>query len=126
MKHLLALEDLNGTEITALIALAEDLKRNRRDPGCRVLEGQVWGLIFCKSSTRTRVSFEVGIRELGGEVMFLSERQMQLGRGEPIRDTARVLGRLLDGAVIRTYAQGDIVESGGRSPRETSRACAGS
>jgi ornithine carbamoyltransferase len=110
MKHLLALEDLNGTEITALIALAEELKRNRRDPGCRVLEGQVWGLIFCKSSTRTRVSFEVGIRELGGEVMFLSERQMQLGRGEPIRDTARVLGRLLDGAVIRTYAQGDIVE----------------
>ncbi len=110
MKHLLALEDLDGDEITALIALAEDLKRNRRDPGCRVLEGQVWGLIFCKSSTRTRVSFEVGIRELGGEVMFLSERQLQLGRGEPIRDTARVLGRLLDGAVIRTFDQADIVE----------------
>ena len=110
MKHLLALEDLSRDGITALIDLAEELKKNRRDPERRVLDGQVWGLIFCKSSTRTRVSFEVGIRELGGEVMFLSERQMQLGRGEPIRDTARVLGRLLDGAVIRTYAQGDIVD----------------
>ena len=110
MKHLLALEHLNGDEITALIDLSEELKKNRRDPDRRVLAGQVWGLIFSKSSTRTRVSFEVGIRELGGEVMFLSERQMQLGRGEPIKDTARVLGRLLDGAVIRTYAQRDIEE----------------
>jgi ornithine carbamoyltransferase len=74
------------------------------------LEGQTWSLIFSKSSTRTRVSFEVGIRELGGQVMFLNANDIQLGRGEPIRDTARVLGRMTHGAVIRTYAQGDIEE----------------
>jgi len=110
MKHLLALEDLSGEQINELVELAEELKANRYDPSRRVLSGQIWGLIFSKSSTRTRVSFEVGIRELGGEVMFLSDRQMQLGRGEPIKDTARVLGRFLHGAVIRTYAQSDLEE----------------
>ena len=108
MKHLLTIEELNAEQIIELIDLAEDLKAHRGDPSRRNLTGQTWGLIFSKSSTRTRVSFEVGIRELGGEVMFLSDRQMQLGRGEPIKDTARVLGRMLHGAVIRTYAQDDL------------------
>ena len=72
------------------------------------LAGQTWALIFSKSSTRTRVSFEVGIRELGGESLFLSAGDIQLGRGEPIKDTARVLGRMIHGAVIRTFAQSDV------------------
>jgi ornithine carbamoyltransferase len=72
------------------------------------LAGQTWALMFSKSSTRTRVSFEVGIRELGGGVMFLNANDIQLGRGEPIQDTARVLGRMIHGAVIRTFAQSDV------------------
>ena len=72
-------------------------------------------MLFSKSSTRTRVSFEVGIRELGGQVMFLSAAEIQLGRGEPIKDTARVLGRMIHGAVIRTYAQKDVEEFAGYS-----------
>ena len=74
------------------------------------LAGQTWALMFSKSSTRTRVSFEVGIRELGGQVMFLNANDIQLGRGEPIKDTARVLGRMVHGAVIRTFAQSDVEE----------------
>jgi ornithine carbamoyltransferase len=74
------------------------------------LAGQTWALIFSKSSTRTRVSFETGIRELGGNVMFLNANDVQLGRGEPIKDTARVLGRMIHGAVIRTFAQSDVEE----------------
>ena len=74
------------------------------------LAGQTWALMFSKSSTRTRVSFEVGIRELGGDVMFLNANDIQLGRGEPIKDTARVLGRMVHGAVIRTFAQSDVEE----------------
>ena len=72
------------------------------------LSGQCWGIMFSKSSTRTRVSFEVGIRELGGNAMFFSSRDLQLGRGEPIRDTARVMGRMMHGAVIRNDSQADI------------------
>ena len=74
------------------------------------LAGQTWALMFSKSSTRTRVSFEVGIRELGGQTMFLNANDIQLGRGEPIKDTARVLGRMVHGAVIRTFAQSDVEE----------------
>ncbi|MEY2407741.1 MAG: ornithine carbamoyltransferase [Verrucomicrobiota bacterium] len=83
-------------------------KQQRSGDAPRPLAGQTWALLFSKSSTRTRVSFEVGIRELGGQVMFLNAADIQLGRGEPIQDTARVLGRMLHGAVIRTFAQLDL------------------
>ena len=107
MKHLLSLEQLTQAEIEGLIHSAVDLKSKRKS--CpQVLAGQTWALIFNKSSTRTRVSFEVGIRELGGSPMFLSGSEMQLGRGEPVKDTARVLGRMVDGAIIRTFAQKDV------------------
>jgi ornithine carbamoyltransferase len=109
MKHLLSIEQLSTKEIQGLLESAAYLKRQRgRD--ARKLEGQTWALIFTKSSTRTRVSFEVGIRELGGFPMFLSKNDIQLGRGELIKDTARVLGRMVHGAIIRTYAQQDVVE----------------
>jgi ornithine carbamoyltransferase len=85
-------------------------KRERGQHKTQPLKGQTWALMFSKSSTRTRVSFEVGIRELGGESLFLSANDIQLGRGEPIKDTARVLGRMVHGAVIRTYAQSDVEE----------------
>ena len=107
MKHLLSLEQLSQAEIERLIRSAVDLKAKRKS--CpQVLAGQTWALIFNKSSTRTRVSFEVGVRELGGSPMFLSGSEMQLGRGEPVKDTARVLGRMVDGAIIRTFAQQDV------------------
>lgn len=85
-------------------------KRERGHSQARPLAGQTWALIFSKSSTRTRVSFEVGVRELGGESLFLSANDIQLGRGEPLKDTARVLGRMVHGAIIRTYAQSDVEE----------------
>lgn len=107
MKHLLSIEALSAQDITDIVGLAVEL-RKERELTPQVLEGQVWALIFNKSSTRTRVSFEVGIRELGGDVMFLSGADTQLGRGEPVKDTARVLGRMVHGAVIRTYAQADV------------------
>jgi ornithine carbamoyltransferase len=109
MQHLLSLEQLGAAEIEGLLDLAARLKQDRH-ASPQVLAGQQWALIFSKSSTRTRVSFEVGIRELGGQSMFLSSADIQLGRGEPIKDTARVLGRMVDGAVIRTYAQQDVVD----------------
>jgi ornithine carbamoyltransferase len=110
MKHLLSLENLSRSDIETILASAAVCKRERGQPGELPLKGQTWALLFSKSSTRTRVSFEVGIRELGGHVMFLSANEIQLGRGEPIKDTARVLGRMVHGAVIRTYAQQDVVE----------------
>ena len=85
-------------------------KQTRGKHTTQPLAGQTWALIFSKSSTRTRVSFEVGIRELGGNAMFLNANDIQLGRGEPIKDTARVLGRMIHGAVIRTFAQSDVEE----------------
>jgi ornithine carbamoyltransferase len=109
MKHLLSIEQLSAKEIESLLESAAHLKRQRGRDG-RKLEGQTWALIFTKSSTRTRVSFEVGIRELGGFPMFLSKNDIQLGRGELIKDTARVLGRMVHGAIIRTYAQSDVEE----------------
>jgi len=109
MKHLLSIEQLTAKEIESLLESAAYLKRQRGRDG-KQLEGQTWALIFTKSSTRTRVSFEVGIRELGGFPMFLSKNDIQLGRGELIKDTARVLGRMVHGAIIRTFAQSDVTE----------------
>lgn len=110
MKHLLSIEELPRDVIEHLLDGTAKAKKNRGRGANPVLAGQVWALIFAKSSTRTRVSFEVGIRELGGESLFLSSADIQLGRGEPIKDTARVLGRMIHGAVIRTYAQTDVEE----------------
>ena len=110
MKHLLSIEELTAAEINALLDSAAILKRERGQHTSQPLAGQTWALIFTKSSTRTRVSFEVGIRELGGFPMFLSKNDIQLGRGEPIKDTARVLGRMVHGAIIRTFAQQDVVD----------------
>jgi ornithine carbamoyltransferase len=108
MKHLLSLEKLSAAEMRKIIAAAKPVKAQRARSKAKPLAGQTWALIFSKSSTRTRVSFEVGISELGGRPMFLSANYIQLGRGEPIKDTARVLGRMVHGAVIRTFAQKDV------------------
>ncbi len=110
MKHLLSIEELSAAEISSLIANAQSLKAERGKHASQPLAGQTWAMIFSKSSTRTRVSFEVGIRELGGFPMFLSANDIQLGRGEPIKDTARVLGRMVHGMIIRTFAQQDIID----------------
>ena len=109
MKHLLSLESLNVGDFRSILGRVDDFKRNR-GKHARPLEGQSWAMIFSKSSTRTRVSFEVGLRELGANVFFLDTNDIQLGRGEPIRDTARVLGRMIHGVVIRTFAQSDVEE----------------
>ena len=108
MKHLLSIEKMSRDDIELILDNTAVLKAERASSQHKPLASHVWALIFCKSSTRTRVSFEVGIRELGGEVMFLSGHEIQLGRGEPIKDTARVLGRMIHGAVIRTFAQEDV------------------
>jgi len=110
MKHLLSLGTLSGDDLEEILRSAAVFKRERGSHPRLPLAGQTWALIFSKSSTRTRVSFEVGIRELGGQVMFLNANDIQLGRGEPIKDTARVLGRMIHGAVIRTFAQRDVEE----------------
>ena len=110
MRHLLSIEELSRGDIEAILAASAKVKKQRGKGEAQTLAGQVWGLLFSKSSTRTRVSFEVGIRELGGQPIFLSASDIQLGRGEPIKDTARVLGRMIHGAVIRTYAQKDVAE----------------
>ena len=110
MKHLLSIEELTADQITSLLDSAERLKAERGHHAEQPLAGQTWAMIFTKSSTRTRVSFEVGIRELGGFPMFLSKNDIQLGRGEPIKDTARVLGRMVHGCIIRTFAQQDVVD----------------
>ncbi|HEY1477044.1 MAG TPA: ornithine carbamoyltransferase [Chthoniobacterales bacterium] len=108
MKHFLSIESQTAEQLTALLDLSMKFKADRGKAFERPLSGQTWALIFNKPSTRTRVSFEVGIRELGGSVIFLSQNDLQLGRGEPIIDTARVLGRMVHGAVIRTFAQYDV------------------
>ena len=109
-KHLLSLERMSNPDIQHIFQNSAVLKRERGDSQHKPLTGQTWALIFSKSSTRTRVSFEVGIRELGGESLFLNANDIQLGRGEPIKDTARVLGRMIHGAIIRTFAQSDVEE----------------
>jgi ornithine carbamoyltransferase len=109
MKHFLSIEECHQKEILELLASARIFKTDRRY-GAELLTGQSWVLIFSKPSTRTRISFEVGLRELGAQVLFLAQQDIQLGRGEPIKDTARVLGRMIHGAVIRTFAQQDVEE----------------
>jgi ornithine carbamoyltransferase len=110
MKHLLSIESLSAAELREILVLAAELKSTRGHHTSHPLRHQCWAMIFTKSSTRTRVSFEVGIRELGGDVLFLNGNDIQLGRGEPIKDTARVLGRMVHGIVIRTFAQSDVEE----------------
>ncbi len=108
MKHLLSIEKLARADIETILEGAAVMKKERGHHSSQPLRGQIWAMLFSKSSTRTRVSFEVGIRELGGEVIFLPSSEIQLGRGEPIKDTARVLGRMVSGAVFRTFAQSDV------------------
>jgi ornithine carbamoyltransferase len=110
MKHLLSIEKLPRPDIERILARAATLKQERGRHAHKPLNGQIWAMLFSKASTRTRVSFEVGIRELGGNVIFLPASEIQLGRGEPIKDTARVLGRMVHGAVFRTFAQTDVEE----------------
>jgi ornithine carbamoyltransferase len=108
MKHLLSLEKLPQVDFETILRDAKVFKKERGAHQTLPLQGQTWALMFSKSSTRTRVSFEVGIRELGGNAMFLNANDIQLGRGEPIKDTARVIGRMAHGAIIRTFAQSDV------------------
>jgi ornithine carbamoyltransferase len=110
MKHLLGIETLAQADMETILADTVKLKQERGRHAKLPLAGQTWAMLFSKSSTRTRVSFEVGIRELGGQVIFLPSSEIQLGRGEPIKDTARVLGRMVHGVVFRTFAQGDVEE----------------
>ncbi len=110
MKHLLSLEKLSRGEMEHILERGHVFKRERRESRLKPLAGQTWALIFSKSSTRTRVSFELGVHELGGNPIFLNANDIQLGRGELIRDTARVLGRMVHGAIIRTFAQSDVEE----------------
>src|SRR6476661_5053206 len=110
MKHLISIEQLSASDIGGILSATARLKRERGQHSNKPLAGQIWAMLFAKSSTRTRVSFEVCVRELGGDVIFLSANEIQLGRGEPIKDTARVLGRMVHGAVIRTFAQTDVEE----------------
>jgi ornithine carbamoyltransferase len=110
MKHLLSIEKLSRTEIEHLVATTVTTKRERGKESKGPLTGQIWAMVFSKASTRTRVSFDVGIRELGGQVIFLPASEIQLDRGEPIKDTARVLARMVHGAVFRTFKQSDVEE----------------
>lgn len=109
MKHLLKLLDCSTEEIIGLLDLADQLKYEKKNNiPHKILEGKSIGLIFQKSSTRTRVSFETGMYQLGGQALFLSSRDLQIGRGEPVQDTARVLSRYLDGIMIRTFEQKEV------------------
>ena len=109
MKHLLKLGDLTKEEIIQILDLADKLKYEKRNGiEHHLLKGKTLGMIFQKSSTRTRVSFEVGMFDLGGSALFLSPRDLQIGRGEVVQDTARVLSRFLDGIMIRTFEQKEV------------------
>lgn len=109
MKHLLKLQDWSTEEIIDTLDLADKLKYEKKNGiEHHILKGKTLGMIFQKSSTRTRVSFEVGMYDLGGSALFLSSRDLQIGRGEPVEDTARVLSRFLDGIMIRTFDQEEV------------------
>jgi ornithine carbamoyltransferase len=107
-RHFLTIPDFNKSELSALLDLADKMRKGEYKE--RPLAGKTLAMIFAKSSTRTRVSFEVGMYQLGGHALFLSSRDIQLGRGEPIRDTARVLSRYVDGIMIRTFDQAEVEE----------------
>ena len=110
-KDLLSIHDLSCEEVETILDLAGELKAMQK-AGIehRILAGKTLGMIFEKSSTRTRVSFETGMFQLGGQALFLSNRDLQIGRGEPIKDTARVLSRYLDGVMIRTFEHEKVEE----------------
>ncbi|NLZ46625.1 MAG: ornithine carbamoyltransferase [Clostridiales bacterium] len=109
MKHLLKMLDLSKEEIIDLLNLADQLKYEQKNGiEHKRLKGKTMGMIFQKASTRTRVSFETGMYQLGGNALFLSSRDLQIGRGEPVQDTARVLSRYLDGIMIRTFEQKEV------------------
>ncbi len=109
-KDLLSVEDVSSEDLQVMLKLAARMKRDRLDWHDRPLEGKTIGMIFSKSSTRTRVSFEVGIHELGGNALFLDKNDLQLGRGETIQDTAKVLSRYMHGAIMRTHSHSDVLE----------------
>ncbi len=108
MKHFLKETDFGPREAAEIFAMAREFKRSRGRASNGVLAGQTWAMVFSKSSTRTRVSFEVGIHELGGHPLFLNKNDIQLGRGETIEDTARVLSRFVHGLVVRTFEHADV------------------
>ncbi len=111
MKHLISIHDITFEEFNQILALAQKLKRETKEGKTHhILKGKTLGMIFTKSSTRTRISFEVGMYQLGGHPMFLSANDMQLGRGESIYDTANVMSRFVDGIMIRTYAHQDVLD----------------
>ncbi|WP_096024900.1 ornithine carbamoyltransferase [Campylobacter lanienae] len=111
MRHFLTLNDISKDEILDILNIAKDIKKEALNKEYKpYLKDQFLAMIFEKSSTRTRVSFEVGIQQLGGKALFLSSRDIQLGRGEPIKDTARVLGGMVDMIMARVYKQSDLVE----------------
>ena len=110
-KDMLSIHDLSVDEVNEILALAKELKaKQKAGIEHHLLKGKTLGMIFEKSSTRTRVSFETGMYQLGGQALFLSNRDLQLGRGEPIKDTARVLSRYLDGIMIRTFGHDRVIE----------------
>ena len=114
MKHLLKMSDLDKEEIIDILNLADQLKYNQKHGiPHHLLEGKTLGMIFQKASTRTRVSFEAGMYQLGGLALFLSSRDLQMGRGEPVQDTARVLSRYLNGIMIRTFEQKEVEDLAG-------------
>lgn len=111
MKHLLSLSEITKEELYELLDLADKLKKEVKNGEFKpYLKNKTLGMIFQKASTRTRVSFEVGMQQLGGYPLYLNANDMQIGRGEPIQDTARVLSRYLDGIMIRTFAQQDVID----------------
>jgi ornithine carbamoyltransferase len=110
LRHFLGLKGVPEATLREILTLGARYKAERKTISWRPLANQTWAMIFTKSSTRTRVSFEVAVRELGGNALFLNANDLQLGRGEPIKDTARVMGRMVHGAIIRTFAQGDVEE----------------